>query len=128
GSKRYRVYRQRHEVLKEALLPRHRGVYEEFYALRNVSFAVEPATTVGIIGSNGPGKSTALKLIARILHPNSGQVRADGRFSALLELGTGFHPDYPRRENISLNAALLGLRPALIRRRLADIICSAGLY
>ena len=126
-SKRYRVYHQRHEVLKEALLRRRRGVYEEFYALRNVSFAVEPATTVGIIGSNGSGKSTALKLIARILHPNSGQVRVDGRVSALLELGTGFHPDYTGRENIFLNGALLGLRRELIRRRLDDIIGFAGL-
>jgi ABC-type polysaccharide/polyol phosphate transport system ATPase subunit len=126
-SKTFRVYHQRHELLKEAILRRRRGVYEEFYALRDVSFGVEPATTVGIIGSNGAGKSTALKLIARILHPNGGHLRVDGRVSALLELGTGFHPDYTGRENIFLNGALLGLRRDLIRRRLDEIIGFAGL-
>jgi len=126
-SKRFRIYHQRHENLKEVVLRRRRGVYEEFYALRDVSFAVEPGSTVGIIGSNGSGKSTALKLVARILHPNGGEVSVDGRVSALLELGTGFHPDYTGRENIFLNGALLGLRRELIRRRLDDIIAFAGM-
>ncbi|HVH66133.1 MAG TPA: ABC transporter ATP-binding protein [Candidatus Acidoferrum sp.] len=126
-SKTFRVYHQRHELLKEAVLRRRRGVYEEFYALREVSFAVEPATTVGIIGSNGAGKSTALKLIAKILHPNAGQLHVDGRVSALLELGTGFHPDYTGRENIFLNGALLGLRRDLIKQRLNEIIAFSGL-
>ncbi|HET9848669.1 MAG TPA: ABC transporter ATP-binding protein [Candidatus Dormibacteraeota bacterium] len=126
-TKTFRVYQQRHEGLKEAILRRRRGVYEEFFALHDVSFGVDPGTTVGIIGSNGAGKSTALKLIARILHPNSGHVRVEGRVSALLELGTGFHPDYTGRENIFLNGALLGLRRELIRRRLDDIIGFAGL-
>ena len=126
-SKRFRIYHQRHENLKEAVLRRRRGVYEEFYALRDVSFAVEPGSTVGIIGSNGSGKSTALKLVARILHPNGGEVSVDGRVSALLELGTGFHPDYTGRENIFLNGALLGLRRELIRRRLDDIVAFSGM-
>lgn len=126
-SKRYRVYHQRHELLKEAVLRRGRGNYEEFYALRDVSFDVSHGSTVGIIGSNGAGKSTALKLIARILHPNAGQVHAAGRVSALLELATGFHPDYTGRENIFLNGALLGLRRDLIRRRLDEIISFAGM-
>jgi ABC-2 type transport system ATP-binding protein len=126
-SKLFRVYHQRNDLLKEAVLRLRRGVYEQFYALKDVSFAVEPGTTVGIIGSNGSGKSTVLKLIARILHPNGGQVWSQGRISALLELGTGFHPDYTGRENIFLNGALLGLRRDLIRRRLNDIISFAGL-
>jgi ABC-type polysaccharide/polyol phosphate transport system ATPase subunit len=126
-SKRFRIYHQRHENLKEVVLRRRRGVYEEFYALRDVSFDVQPASTVGIIGSNGSGKTTSLKLIARILHPNAGQVSVHGRVSALLELGTGFHPDYTGRENIFLNGALLGLRRDLIRRRLDDIIGFAGM-
>src|SRR5690348_11536880 len=96
-SKRFRIYHQRHENLKEVVLRRRRGVYEEFYALRDVSFGVEPGSTVGIIGSNGSGKTTALKLIAKILHPNAGHVSVHGRVSALLELGTGFHPDYTGR-------------------------------
>ncbi|TMD43648.1 MAG: ABC transporter ATP-binding protein [Chloroflexi bacterium] len=126
-NKTFRIYEQRHELLKEALIRRRRGVYKEFYALRDVSFDVEPATTVGLIGPNGAGKSTALKLIARILHPNGGEVRVAGRVSALLELGTGFHPDYTGRENIFLNGALLGLRRELIRRRLDEIIRFSGL-
>ncbi len=126
-SKHFRIYHQRHENLKEVVLRRRRGVYEEFFALRDVSFDVQPGSTVGIIGSNGSGKTTSLKLIARILHPNAGQVSVRGRVSALLELGTGFHPDYTGRENIFLNGALLGLRRDVIRRRLDEIISFAGM-
>ena len=127
-SKSFRVYRQRTESLKEALLHRRRGVYDQFWALKDVSFSIEPGTTVGIIGSNGSGKSTTLKLMARILYPNAGQIAVRGRLSALLELGTGFHPDYTGRENIFLNGALLGLRREVIRRRLDDIIGFADIH
>ena len=126
-SKRFRLYRQRHESLKEAFIRRRRGTYEEFWVLKDMTFAVEPGTTLGLIGANGSGKSTALKLIARILHPNGGRIAVNGRVSALLELGTGFHPDYTGRENIFLNGALLGLRRDLIRQRLGEIITFAGL-
>jgi ABC-type polysaccharide/polyol phosphate transport system ATPase subunit len=126
-SKRFRVYRQRHDSLKEVVLRRRRGVFNEFWALRDVSFAIEPGTTAGFIGANGSGKSTVLKLMARILHPNEGHLNVNGRVSALLELGTGFHPDYTGRENIFLNGALLGIRRDVIRRRMDDIIDFAGL-
>ena len=126
-SKRFRVYKQRHDSLKEAFIRRRRGVYDEFWILRDLSFEVEPGTALGIIGANGSGKSTALKLIARILHPNAGRIAVNGRVSALLELGTGFHPDYTGRENIFLNGALLGLRRDFIRRRLDQIIDFAGI-
>ena len=126
-SKRFRVYKQRHDSLKEAFIRRRRGVYDEFWILRDLSFEVEPGTALGIIGANGSGKSTALKLIARILHPNGGRILVNGRVSALLELGTGFHPDYTGRENIFLNGALLGLRRDFIRRRLDQIIDFAGI-
>jgi ABC-type polysaccharide/polyol phosphate transport system ATPase subunit len=126
-DKRFRVYRQRHFSLKEAFLRGKRGVYDEFWVLRNLSFDVESGTTLGIIGANGSGKSTALKLIARILHPNGGRIAVVGRVSALLELGTGFHPEYTGRENVFLNGALLGLRRELIRSRLDEIVEFAGI-
>ena len=121
-SKRFRVYKQRHDSLKEAFIRRRRGIYDEFWILRDLSFEVEPGRALGIIGANGSGKSTALKLIAKILHPNGGRIAVNGRVSALLELGTGFHPDYTGRENIIVNGALLGLRRDFQRRRLDQIV------
>lgn len=100
---------------------------EDFWALRNVSFGIAPGETVGFIGANGAGKSSILKLIARILEPTSGRVQVNGRVSALLELGAGFHPDLTGRENVFLNGAILGLERADIRRRLDDIIAFAEL-
>jgi ABC-type polysaccharide/polyol phosphate transport system ATPase subunit len=126
-SKRYRIYHQRHDSFKESFLRRRRGVHEDFWALRNVSFEIDDGTTVGIIGSNGSGKSTTLKLIAHILHPDGGHLEVNGRVSALLELGTGFHHDYTGRENIFLNGALLGIRRATIRERLEEIIAFSEL-
>jgi lipopolysaccharide transport system ATP-binding protein len=89
---------------------------EQFWALRNVSFEIEQGQTVGLMGSNGSGKSTALKMIARILEPTSGAIHVNGRVSALLELGAGFHPDLTGRDNIFLNGSLMGLnRQDMIR-------------
>jgi lipopolysaccharide transport system ATP-binding protein len=79
-----------------------------FYALRNVSFQIAPGESVGIVGSNGAGKSTLLSVITGLAHPDEGSVQVNGRVAALLELGSGFHPDLTGRENIRMNAALLG--------------------
>lgn len=95
---------------------------EDFWALRDVSFAVGAGETLGIIGENGSGKSTTLKLISRILDPTSGCIEVNGRVSALLELGAGFHPDLTGRENIYLNASILGFSRREIRQKVADII------
>jgi ABC-type polysaccharide/polyol phosphate transport system ATPase subunit len=100
---------------------------EDFWALREVSFAVDSGETLGIIGENGSGKSTTLKLISRILDPTTGCIEVNGRVSALLELGAGFHPDLTGRENIYLNGAILGFGRHEIRRKVEDIIAFSEL-
>ena len=95
---------------------------EAFWALRDVSFAVAQGEAVGIVGRNGAGKSTLLKLLSRITEPTTGQIRYRGRVSSLLEVGTGFHPELTGRENIFLNAAILGMRRRAILRRFDEIV------
>lgn len=93
-----------------------------FKALSNVSFSIEQGEAVALLGHNGSGKSTALKLLARTIFPSSGRVVTRGRLAPLLELGAGFHPDLSGRENIFLNAAILGVRRAYIKKHLDEII------
>ncbi|MBN1485882.1 MAG: ABC transporter ATP-binding protein [Chloroflexia bacterium] len=100
---------------------------EDFWALRDASFTVRPGETLGIIGENGSGKSTTLKLISRILEPTTGRIVVNGRVSALLELGAGFHPDLTGRENIYLNAAVLGFSRREIRDKVDEIVQFAEL-
>ncbi|MGH7862632.1 MAG: ABC transporter ATP-binding protein, partial [Candidatus Dormibacteraceae bacterium] len=121
-SKRYRVYRERYRSLKEVLMHRRFGEWEERWALREVSVQVESGSTLGLIGHNGAGKSTTLKLIARILVPDRGRVQVSGRAAGLLELGAGFQPEYTGRENIHLNASLMGLSRREIDARFDDIV------
>jgi ABC-type polysaccharide/polyol phosphate transport system ATPase subunit len=99
-----------------------KGWSEPFYALRDVTFAVGHGESYGIIGRNGSGKSTALKLIAGVSAPSRGEVRVTGRVSPLIELGAGFHPDLSGRENIDLNATILGMSGKLIRERFNEIV------
>lgn len=109
--KQYRRPHQRVNTLKEALVAFFRGEtgYEEFWALNSISFTVEPSEVVGVVGPNGSGKSTLLAILARVLVPTRGRVKVEGRVCPMLELGTGFHPDLSGRENVYLNASLLGL-------------------
>ena len=108
GSKNYRIYAKPADRLKE-LIFRRRKFHTDFWALRNVSFSVPKGTTFGVIGENGSGKSTLLQLIAGTLQPTEGRISLDGRVAALLELGSGFNPEFTGRENVILNAAIMGL-------------------
>lgn len=110
-------------VRRERRLP----TKEVLWALKDVSFSVEHGETLGIIGSNGSGKSTCLKLLTRIIEPTMGQVRVKGRVSALLELGAGFHPELTGRENVFLNGSLLGLSRREMARSFDDIVAFAEL-
>jgi len=100
---------------------------QEFWALRDVSFTVQPGETLGVIGANGSGKSTCLKLLTRIIEPTAGTVKVSGRVSALLELGAGFHPELTGRENTFLYSAVLGLRRQEMARRFEDVVAFAEL-
>jgi len=105
-----------------------RGFTEPFYALRDVSFTIRQGETVGIVGRNGSGKSTILKLIAGVMAPSTGDVRVYGRVSPLIELGAGFHPDLTGRENIHLNASILGMSAKEIKAQFQAIVDFAELW
>src|SRR5205814_10405472 len=90
--------------------------------LQDVTFSVERGETVGIIGQNGAGKSTLLKLLCNVTHPTGGKLESHGTIASILELGTGFHPEFSGRDNAALNAAILGLSSAEVRRALPEIL------
>lgn len=113
--------------MKAQLVTRSRARYKDFWALKDASFTVESGESLGIIGANGCGKSTLLKCMTGIYQPTKGKVAIDGRVSALIELGAGFHPELTGRENIFLNSSILGLNQKEIRNRLDDIVEFAGL-
>jgi ABC-2 type transport system ATP-binding protein len=126
-SKQFRLYHERNQTLKAAVMRRRRAAYEQFQALEDVSFEIPEGTTVGFIGENGSGKSTLLKCIARILRPDTGSIEVRGKLSALLELGAGFHPELSGRENVYLNGTILGLSRRDLDSRFDDIVGFAGL-
>lgn len=126
-SKRYRLYHERNNSLKAAFMRGRRARYTEFDALKDVSLEVPAGTTMGLIGENGSGKSTLMKCMARILRPEAGTISTDGKISALLELGAGFHPELSGRENVYLNGAILGLTKKQLDERFDDIVDFAGI-
>ena len=125
--KKFRLYHERNQSLKAAVMRRGRATYEDFWALKDVSFEVPAGTTFALVGHNGSGKSTMLKTLARILRPDQGSVAVEGKVSALLELGAGFHPELSGRENVYLNGAILGLSKRELDKRFDDIVGFAGL-
>ncbi len=125
-TKQFSLHRQRSRSFQELFLslvhPRRSRPKEQYLALRDVSFQVDAGKMVGIIGPNGAGKSTILKLVSRIIEPTSGEITINGRVGALLELGSGFHPDLTGRENIYLNGSIIGFNRRKMDRILDDII------
>src|SRR4030088_2026145 len=129
-SKRYRIYHQAEEQTSgPAVLRKVRRMWsgwEDFWALKDVSFEIERGEAVGIIGHNGAGKSTILKLLYNITAPTKGEIRIKGRLSALIEVASGFHPELTGRENAYLNGALLGMKRREIAAKLDSIVDFAG--
>lgn len=121
-SKSFKVYYDKGTTIKDRFLSRGRNRYEERKVLKDISFEVKKGEAIGLIGKNGCGKSTTLKLLTQIIYPNSGTIEMKGRVSSLLELGAGFHPDMSGRENIYMNAAVFGLTHKEIDKRLKEII------
>jgi len=126
-SKRFRLYNEKYQSLKERLLHAGQNRHEDFWALRNVDFEVVEGETVGVLGRNGSGKSTLLKCVSGILQPTDGKVVVRGTLAALLELGAGFQPELSGRDNIYLNGSLLGLSTKEVERRFDDIVAFAEL-
>jgi len=126
-SKKYRIYHEKLPSLKNTIIKGRRTSYEEFLALDDISFTINHSQTVGIIGPNGSGKSTLLKLISKVIEPTTGEIVVNGPMSALLELGAGFHPDLTGKENIYINAAILGMRKRDVDSRLDEIIAFSEL-
>lgn len=121
-NKVYHLYKEPIDRLKEVLSIRHRIYSKEFKALNNISFSVKKGETLGIIGKNGAGKSTLLKIITGVLTPTSGEMNIEGEISALLELGTGFNPEYTGIENIYLNGTMRGFSKEEMDTKMEEII------
>ncbi len=121
-SKVYKLYTSAMDRFREALSPWKKKYHHDFFALKDLSLDIYEGEVVGILGANGAGKSTLLKILAGVLTPNSGEVKINGRVSALLELGMGFNPELSGEENVIFNATVLGLSPKSIQSKLAEII------
>lgn len=121
-KKTFRIYKDKGNSLKEKIIFKDRNKYEIRTVLKGVSFDIKKGEAVGLVGHNGCGKSTTLKLLTKIMYPDSGTIEIAGRVSSLLELGAGFHPDMSGRDNIYINASIFGLNRKEIDERLDDII------
>lgn len=126
--KNFKVYHDKGYSLKEKMLFWQRNAYETRTVLNGISFKVNKGEAVGLIGKNGSGKSTTLKLLSRIMYPDKGVVNINGRVACLIELGAGFHPDMSGRENIYINASIFGLTKKEIDNKLQQIIDFSELW
>ena len=125
-SKRFRLYHERNQTLKSAILRGRTSKHEDFWALKDISFDVLAGETHGLIGSNGSGKSTLLKCLAKIYWPTSGTIDYRGRMASLLEVGSGFHLELSGRENIYLNGSILGMSKRDIDSKFDEIVDFSG--
>lgn len=125
-SKKFRLYHERNQSLKSTIMRGRRSVHEDFWALKDVSFDVPEGSTFGLVGSNGSGKSTLLKCLAKIYYPESGTITAHGKVAALLEVGSGFHPELTGRENIFLNGSILGMSRKDVTAKFDEIVDFSG--
>ncbi len=121
-SKQYQLFDKPSDRLKQMLFRGNKQYYREFNALQDISFEISKGETVGIVGRNGSGKSTLLQIIAGTLSPSIGEIHVNGRVAALLELGSGFNPDFTGRENVYLNGAILGISKIEMDKRFDEII------
>ena len=126
-TKAYKLYNNHADRVKEALNPFRKSYHRVFNALSDVSLIIQRGETVGIIGRNGSGKSTLLQVVAGILQPTHGDIYVNGRISALLELGAGFNPEFSGRQNVFINAAILGLSYDEIEIRFSEIAAFANI-
>ena len=134
-SKSYQMYHQPRDRLKQFILPRIQRIlgstekkyFAEFWALRDVSFEVKKGKSVGIVGRNGSGKSTILQIVCGVLSPTLGNAAVSGRVASILELGTGFNPEFTGRENVYINAGILGLTTEEIEQRMEAILSFADI-
>lgn len=121
-SKCYKIYEKPIDRLKESIHPLGKKYHREFYALKDVSFEIKKGDLIGIVGKNGSGKSTLLKMITGVVTPTSGNIKVNGRISALLELGAGFNPEFTGLENIYMNGTIMGYSRDEMNERLENII------
>ncbi|UCH97361.1 MAG: ABC transporter ATP-binding protein [Candidatus Aminicenantes bacterium] len=130
-SKKFKVYHNRETNLKYVILNILKGkkakLSSEFWALKDINIDIEKGKTIGFIGRNGSGKSTLLKLVSQILYPDGGTIETHGKISTLIELGAGFHPELTGRENVYINASILGLSRSEVNQRFKEIVHFSGL-
>lgn len=125
-SKSFRIYRDRQRSLKATVIKGSRARYDEFWALKDIDLEIPQGKTFGLLGNNGSGKSTLLKCMARILQPNKGSISHIGRMAAMLEVGSGFHPELSGRDNVYLNGAILGMSKGEIDGKFDSILDFSG--
>lgn len=125
-SKKFRLYKERNQSLKSAIMRGRKSVHEDFWALKDISFNISTGETFGLVGDNGSGKSTLLKCMAQILYPDKGDITMRGRVAALLEVGSGFHPELSGRENVFLNGSILGMSKREIASKFDEIVDFSG--
>jgi lipopolysaccharide transport system ATP-binding protein len=126
-SKAYKMYKSTYDRIREALSPRRRGFSHDFYALKNITLNIRQGESVGIVGRNGSGKSTLLQIVCGTLQPTLGSVSVNGKVTALLELGSGFNPECTGRQNIYMNAAILGFKKKEIHELYDGIVAFADI-